>query len=216
MNYIVKAYSYYILLIYFPKKSELFVSQVFGWTFTNYSFPQQTFINQCLLLRLIHDTFHFLGKFLSFQYIHFVLINSLVFFSIFNGDVQFRELIVTSIYFKHFINDWLFGWLVCLFGVFRPTREFFTHLETSPFPLKCFKLWTLLGTYGHMCSEGFLACHTNCDMGYLFIMVIYDDPSHSHLLPSVWQWSCHYLFLRLRSFTAIIRTPDLPLAERTL
>ena len=30
------------------------------------------------------------------------------------------------------------------------------------------------------------------------MMVISDDPWHSHLLPSVWQWSCHYLFLRLK------------------
>ena len=26
--------------------------------------------------------------------------------------------------------------LFCLFGVFRPTREFFTHMETSPLPVK--------------------------------------------------------------------------------
>ena len=31
------------------------------------------------------------------------------------------------------------------------------------------------------------------------IMVISEDPWHSHLLSSVWQWDCHYLFLRLRS-----------------
>ena len=29
--------------------------------------------------------------------------------------------------------------LVCLFGVYRPTREFFTHVETSALPLKGFK-----------------------------------------------------------------------------
>ena len=44
------------------------------------------------------------------------------------------------------------------------------------------------------------------------------DPWHSssHLLPSVWQWSCHYLFLRHKSVAAGIRTPNLPLAGRTL
>ena len=31
--------------------------------------------------------------------------------------------------------------------------------------------------------------------------------SHSYLLPSVWQWSCHYLFLRLRSVVTGDRTP---------
>ena len=28
-----------------------------------------------------------------------------------------------------------------------------------------------------------------------------EDPRHSHLLPSVWQWNCFYLFKRLRSVT---------------
>ena len=117
-------------------------------------------------------------------------------FSIFNGNVQFRELIVTSIYYKHYINDLLFGCLIYLFGVFRPTREFFPHLETSPFPLKCFKLWTLLGTYGP-CAVGFFSVPHQLWHGNPFIMVIYDDASHSHLLPSVWQERYHYLFYRL-------------------
>ena len=66
-------------------------------------------------------------------------------------------------------------------------------------------------------SEGSLACHTYCDTGHPFIMVISEDPWHSsHLLPSVWQWSCHNLFLRLRSVAAGIRIPNLPLAGRTL
>ena len=38
---------------------------------------------------------------------------------------------------------------VCLFGVFHPTREFFTHMETSPLPVKGCKFWHMLGTYGH-------------------------------------------------------------------
>ena len=41
-------------------------------------------------------------------------------------------------------------------------------------------------------SEGSITCHTYCDTGQLFI--ISEDPWHSHLLPSVCQWSCHYLF----------------------
>ena len=39
-------------------------------------------------------------------------------------------------------------------------------------------------------SEGFLTCHNYSDKGHSFIMVIYKDPWHSHLLPSVWLWSC--------------------------
>ena len=48
-------------------------------------------------------------------------------------------------------------------------------------------------------SEGSLMCHNHCDTGLPFIMVISEDPWHSHLMPTVWRWSCHYLFLRLRS-----------------
>ena len=48
---------------------------------------------------------------------------------------------------------------ICLCGVLRHTREFFTHNRSSPLPVKA------------MSSEGSLACHT----GYPFIMVISDD-----------------------------------------
>ena len=54
--------------------------------------------------------------------------------------------------------------------------------------------------------EVFLACHPNCDTGYQFIVVISEDPWHSQLSPSVWQRSCYYFFVRLRSFAAGIRT----------
>ena len=57
-------------------------------------------------------------------------------------------------------------------------------------------------------SEGLisLTCHTHWDAGLPFIMVISEDPCHSHLMPSVWQWSCHYVFLRLRSVATGDRT----------
>ena len=64
-------------------------------------------------------------------------------------------------------------------------------------------------------TEGSLACHTYCDTGHPFIMVISEYPWHSYLLPGVWQWSCHYLFLRHRSVAAGIRTLNLPHAMRT-
>ena len=35
-------------------------------------------------------------------------------------------------------------------------------------------------------SEDSLACHI-CDTGHPFIMVVSEDPWHSHLMPSVWQ-----------------------------
>ena len=40
------------------------------------------------------------------------------------------------------------------------------------------------------------------------MMVTFEDPWHPQLLPNVWQWSCHYLYLRLRSVAAGIRTPN--------
>ena len=46
-----------------------------------------------------------------------------------------------------------FGWLVCLFGVHRHTREFFTHKETSPLPVKTCKFWPMLGTHGHWAAR---------------------------------------------------------------
>ena len=57
-------------------------------------------------------------------------------------------------------------------------------------------------------SEGSLACHTYCDTGRLFIMVISEDPWHSNLFSSVWQRSCHYLFLRLGSVAASNTQPS--------
>ena len=37
-------------------------------------------------------------------------------------------------------------------------------------------------------SEGSLTCHTYCDTGQPFILVISEDPWYLHLLPSVRQW----------------------------
>ena len=65
--------------------------------------------------------------------------------------------------------------------------------------------WLQILTYDRhswpLSSVGSLMCHTHCDTG------ISEDPWHSHLLPNVWQWSCHYLFLRLRSVATGDRTP---------
>ena len=65
-------------------------------------------------------------------------------------------------------------------------------------------------------SEGYVACHTYCDTEHPFIMLISEDPWHSHLMPSVCQWNYHYLFLRFMSVAVRIRTPNLLLARRTL
>ena len=64
-------------------------------------------------------------------------------------------------------------------------------------------------------TEGSLACHTYWDTGHPFIMAFSEDPWNSHPLPSVWQWSCHYLFIRLRNVGARIRTPNRALGGLT-
>ena len=39
---------------------------------------------------------------------------------------------------------------VCLFiWIYRPTREFFTHMGMSPLPVKAGNIWPMLGTPGH-------------------------------------------------------------------
>ena len=79
-----------------------------------------------------------------------------------------------------------------------PLENFFTHMETSPLP----QILTYAEHLWPLSSEGSLTCHTHCDTGLTFIMVISEDPWHSHLM-----WSCHYLFLRLRSVATGDRTP---------
>ena len=69
-------------------------------------------------------------------------------------------------------------WLVVglLDGVYRPTREFFTHMETSPLPVKRCKFLTYARHLWPLSNEGSLMCHIHCDTGLPFIMVISEDP----------------------------------------
>ena len=66
---------------------------------------------------------------------------------------------------------------VCLFGfgVHCPAREFFTYMDTSPLPVKGCKFRPMLGTFWQLSSEGSLKCHTHCETGLPFIMVISED-----------------------------------------
>ena len=93
----------------------------------------------------------------------------------------------------------------CLFGVSRPTREFFTHMETSQLPVKGCKFWPMPGTHGHWAVRVLLRA-TPTAILVPFIRIISEDPWHSQMLPSVWKGSCHYLFLRLRSVATGDRT----------
>ena len=43
---------------------------------------------------------------------------------------------------------------VCLFGDFRPTREFFTHLETSLLPMKDYNFWVKVFNMPHLLCHG--------------------------------------------------------------
>ena len=79
----------------------------------------------------------------------------------------------------------------------------FTHLETSPLPVKGCKFWPMLDTHGLEQWRIFQVPHLL--HATPFIMVISEDARHSHLLPSVWQWSCRNLFLRIRFVEAGIR-----------
>ena len=99
---------------------------------------------------------------------------------------------------------------------------YFVPLVNFSLILKCHHCrWSL--TYARhswlLSWEGSLGCHTYCDTGHPFITVFSEDPWQSHLLPNIWQWSCHNLFLlklNLRSVVAGIRTPNLPHSRLTL
>ena len=108
--------------------------------------------------------------------------------------------------FSYYCPPYSFSLFVCLFGVYRPTQEFYSYGEVT-IAGEGLKILTYAWHSWPLSSEASLACHTHCDNGHPFIMVISEDPWHSHLLPSYWQLSCHYLFLRLRSVATGDRTP---------
>ena len=87
---------------------------------------------------------------------------------------------------------------VYLFGVYRPGHSRIFHSYGDVIIAgEGLQILTYARHSWPLSSEGSLTCHTYCDTGLPFIMVISEDPWHSHLLPSVWQWSCHYLFYDL-------------------
>ena len=52
--------------------------------------------------------------------------------------------------------------VLCLYGVYRPTREFFTHLETSPLPMRAAN-FDLCSALMAIAQWAFFAGHTYCD-----------------------------------------------------
>ena len=84
---------------------------------------------------------------------------------------------------------------VCFLGFFVPIEKFFSHMETTPLPVKGCKLRPVCHSWP-LGSEGSLTCNTYCDMEDPFIMVI-TKACDTTLLLSVQEWSCHFLFFTL-------------------
>ena len=80
------------------------------------------------------------------------------------------------------VNEEVWRCFVCLF-------DFYVPLENFSLIWRRHKFSPILGTHGHS-EGGNSACHTDCDTGQPFVMVISENPWHSHLLLSLWQWSC--------------------------
>ena len=106
--------------------------------------------------------------------------------------------------------NWRLPYCFCLFvlGFLSCSRNFTPLLEKS-----C-KVWPLLWTHGH--SGFFSVPHLLWQWSAVYIIVIFGDLLHSHLLPSVGQWICHYFCLRRRSVALGIQTPNVQHAMRAL
>ena len=121
----------------------------------------------------------------------------------FNYGCSMFELIFT------YFNDEPLFCFVCMFKHFGPTREFFTHWRRHHCRWKAAK-FDLCSALMAIEQWGFFR------VPHLLWHGVSEDTWHSHLLPSIRPWSCHYLFLRLRSVAAGIRASNLPHARRTL
>ena len=92
-----------------------------------------------------------------------------------------------------------FDLYVCLFGVFVLIEKFSLISGNITFTGVRLQMLTYARHLWPFSIEDSLGCHNYCDTGHPFIMVISEDLWQPHLLPSVWHWSHHYLFLRLKS-----------------
>ena len=123
------------------------------------------------------------------------------------GEIDYGKLFLTSKNPKHcstYNGVWKF---VCMFiWSFSSHSRIFHSYGGVTIAGEELQILTYARHSWPLSSEGSLTCHTWCDTGLPFIMVISEDPWHSHLLLSVWQWSSHYLFLRLRSGATWNRT----------
>ena len=83
----------------------------------------------------------------------------------------------------------LFVFCVVFWGCYVPFENWIFHVTITGERLQLIFAYTR-----HSWSWA-----VRCDTGYPFTMVISEYLWHSNLLPSVNLWSCHYLFLQLRS-----------------
>ena len=75
------------------------------------------------------------------------------------------------------------GWLIdWLFRVLRPAQEYFTYMETSPLPVKGYKIEAYARRSGPLSREGSLSCHTCCDTGLGMSGFIWRTAPFSRLL----------------------------------
>ena len=101
-----------------------------------------------------------------------------------------------SLYHRHIVHSVF----ICLFGFFPSHSRIFHSYREVTTTGEGWVFWAV---------RVFLTCHAYCETGDPFIMVIFVDPWHFHLLPSVWQWSSQYLFKRLKSVAAWMLTSTL-------
>ena len=126
---------------------------------------------------------------------------------------------LSSLYLYHLkiVNNTIFILFVCLFvWSFSSHSRIFHSYGDVTITSEGLQILTYARHSWPLSIEGSSTCHTLCNTGHPFIMVISEDPWLFNLLPSVWQWSCDYLCLQLMSVAAGIRSPNLPLARRPL
>ena len=89
-------------------------------------------------------------------------------------------------------------WICLFFEVFCPTREFFTHLETSPLPVKGWKFWPILGTYCHWAVRGLWRATPTVTWDICLECSTPRTRDTGTCCRALGQWSCHYMYLFIR------------------
>ena len=116
------------------------------------------------------------------------------------GSYVIKLVLVAIFSMKSYII--IFGLLV---WVFRPTWEFFTHMETLPLPMKGCNFMTYIRHSLPLSSEGSLACYTYCNTGLPFTW----SPVVERLAGQLsYQSHQNHILLESLRFGAILRRSD--------